>query len=54
MRKDNVDFLSKFGERVEKIGKDGVMGIIKKHSGPSINHNNIIYNKLFNRDFKKY
>lgn len=54
MRKDNVDFLSKFGERVEKIGKDGIIGIIKKHSGPSINHNNIIYNELFNRDFKKH
>ena len=53
MRKNNIDFLSKFGERVEKIGKDGVMGIMKKHTGPSINNNNIIYNEIFNRDFNK-
>ena len=53
MRDNNVDFLSKFGERVEKIGKNGVMGIIQKLSGPSINHNSILNKELFNRDFNK-
>ena len=35
--KDN-DFLTKFGDRIETIGKDGVMGLMK-HTGISINNN---------------
>lgn len=47
MRK-NDDFLSKFGDRVEVIGKDGVMGIMK-HTRESINKNYNYQNELFNR-----
>ena len=49
--KKNDDFLSKFGDRVEVIGKDGVMGIMK-HTRESINNNYNNYNyqnELFNR-----
>ena len=42
------DFLTKFGNRIEKIGKDGIMGIMK-NTGHSIN-NNIYKNLLFNND----
>ena len=47
MRK-NDDFLSKFGDRVEVIGKDGVMGIMK-HTRESINKNYNYQNEIFNR-----
>lgn len=51
MSKNNVDnFLAKFGNRIERIGKDGVMGIMK-NTGPSINENNFIFQKeLFNKN----
>jgi len=47
MRK-NDDFLSKFADRMEVIGKDGVMGIMK-HTRESINNNYNYQNELFNR-----
>lgn len=51
MRKNNGDdFLAKFGERVEKIGKDGFMGLMK-NTGSSINNN--YQNGLINRNFNK-
>ena len=46
--KKNDDFLSKFGDRVEVIGKDGVMGIMK-HTRESINKNYNYQNEIFNR-----
>ena len=54
MRKNNIDnFLSKFENRIEIIGKDGVKGIMK-HTGPSINENNFIFqNDLFNNIYNK-
>ena len=48
-RKDNEDFLSKFGDRIEMVGRDGVMGIMKNTGNPinsgytrNINNNNQI------------
>ena len=45
------DFLTKFEDRIQKVGKDGIMGIMK-HTGPSIN-NNIFQNILFNKEYNK-
>lgn len=53
MRNNGDDFLAKFGNRVQKIGKDGVMGIMK-NTGPTINNNNIIFqNLMFNAEYHK-
>ena len=30
----NDDFLSKFADRVEKVGRDGVMGLMKSTGSP--------------------
>ena len=45
------DFLTKFEDRIQKVGKDGIMGIMK-HTGPSIN-NNIFQNILFNKEYNQ-
>ena len=52
---DNDDFLSKFADRVEKVGRDGVMGLMKSTGAP-INMDKIqnYYNQnYFDRRFQR-
>ena len=42
----NDDFLAKFGDRVEKVGRDGVMGLMKSTGNPiNLNRQNIYTNQ---------
>jgi len=42
----NDDFLAKFGDRVEKVGRDGVMGLMKSTGNPiNFNRKNIYTNQ---------
>ena len=59
-RKDNEDFLSKFGDRIEMVGRDGVMGIMKTTGNPinsgytrNINNNNQINQNLISNNLHK-
>ena len=52
---DNDDFLSKFADRVEKVGRDGVMGLMKSTGSP-VNMDKIknYYNQnYFERPFQR-
>ena len=54
-KNDNDDFLSKFADRVEKVGRDGVMGLMKSTGSP-INMDKIknYYNQnYFDRRFQR-
>ena len=49
----NDDFLSKFANRVEKVGRDGVMGLMKSTGLPiNMNRSNNFYNSNNNDSFK--
>ena len=52
IKSNGKDFLAQFDERVEKIGKDGYFGLIKKTTSPINSNNNIFQFKyLFDKEY---